>query len=79
MTDRRVLQSDALSLELRQWLRGRAAMYGANVIATTLIYEATALIALHVETISTANDLIDQWTQTMKDQVRAFGVGVEHP
>lgn len=79
MTERRVLQSDALSRELRQWLRARAALYGSDVIATTLVYELSALIARQATTMPAADELINHWTMTMREQVRAFGVGVEHP
>ena len=79
MTDRRVLQSDALSRELRQWLLARAALWGSEVVATTLVYELSALIARQAPTMTDADQLINHWTMTMREQVRAFGIGMEHP
>lgn len=76
---RSVLQADDLTRELRIWLLARAAMYGADVVATTLVYELTAVIARCSDTVADADALIDQWAAAMKDQIRAFGVGDEHP
>jgi hypothetical protein len=66
-----------LSDELRSWLRRRHE--APNVIASAVVYELTALIAVDAETVDQAEHLIDAWTDEMKDQVRQFGVGVEHP
>lgn len=79
MTDRLVLQSDALTRELRSWVRPRVAVYGDAVIGTTLMYEIAALIAFHAETLEHADAAINEFAATMKEQVRAFGVGREHP
>jgi len=79
MTDRNVLQADALTNELRHWLRSRAALYGDAVIGTTMTYELAALLAFHAETLADADAAIDHFAATMKGQVRAFGVGREHP
>ena len=76
---RRVRQVDALTLELRQWLLRQAGFYGTDVVATTLVYELAAIIGRSAETVEQADELIDAWSATMRDQVRAFGVGVEYP
>ena len=79
MTDRDALQADALTRELRRWLRPRAALYGDAVIGTTMTYELAALLAFHAETLADADAAIDQFASTMKSQVRALGVGIWHP
>jgi hypothetical protein len=79
MTDRRVLQSSALTRELRQWLWARLAVYGDAVVATTLAYELSAMLAFHAETLTDVDAAIDRFAATMKEQARSFGVGVEHP
>jgi hypothetical protein len=66
-----------LSDELRVWLRRRHE--APNIIASAVVYELAALIASGAETVEQAEQLIDVWTDEMKDQVRRLGVGVEHP
>lgn len=78
-SDRQVLLADALTREIRHWLRPRVAVYGANVVSGALGYELAALIAAHAADIEAADGLIDEWATVMKDQVRRLGIRVEHP
>ena len=66
-----------LSDELRSWLLRRHEP--RNIIASAVVYELAALIAVDAETFEQVEDLIDEWAEEMKDQVRRLGVGVEHP
>jgi hypothetical protein len=62
---------------LRAWLRARREP--PPVQAGALVYELTALLAREAESIEQADMMIEWWTQNMKEQIRALGVGVEHP
>ena len=57
----------------------RAALHPIPVVASALVYEMGALIARCANEIEDADSLIDGWAETMKLQVRRFGVGVQHP
>ncbi len=50
-----------------------------EVQAGSMAYETAALIARDAATVQEAVTLITKWAATMTDQVREFGVGVEHP
>lgn len=62
---------------LRAWLRARREPHQVQLGA--MVYEMAALIALHATSIEQAHELIDWWTVNMKEQIKALGVGVEHP
>lgn len=71
-------QAVDLTADLRAWIRARHA-HPDMVLAGALAYELCALVARNAETESTALALIDAWAGMMRDQIRAFGVEMEHP
>lgn len=76
-SDQTMQSAAAITEELRRWLRTRDA--SPQVLAITLAYELAALIALHCGSGEHAEALVDFWAETMKDQIRVLGTGVEHP
>jgi hypothetical protein len=66
-----------LTVEIRLWLNARH--LPPQVMAAALVYELAAMLAREAPDEAGALQLIDLWTRTMKNQVRAFGAGVEHP
>jgi hypothetical protein len=75
--DPQVVRAAELSEALHAWLRERPE--GPPQKAGALGYEVAALIALHARSVEEACAMVDAWAHTMKDQIREFGVGVEHP
>jgi UPF0716 family protein affecting phage T7 exclusion len=77
MTDAVTRSAAELTTVLRAWLRARREP--PEALASAMSYEIAALVALHAGTVTDACALLDAWTETMKDQIRQLGVGVEHP
>jgi hypothetical protein len=75
--DRITLSAAALTDHLRAWLRARPEP--PEALAAALAYELAALVSLHADRVPDACQLLDEWLATMKAQIVALGVGVEHP
>ena len=75
MTD--TLKGAALAERLRVWLR--ACGEQPDVVGSALAYELAALVGRYAESQADALEMIDWVAATMRDQIRAFGVGGEHP
>jgi len=77
VADRKTLQADELTRDLRRWVVSRSE--DPPVVASALGYELAALIARHAESLDAANAVVEAWARTMKDQIALFGVGGWHP
>jgi hypothetical protein len=75
--DPNTLSAAELSDALRAWLRARREV--DEVLAAAMAYEIAALVARNAASMADAVALIDVWTAEMKEQIRVFGVGAEHP
>jgi hypothetical protein len=69
---------DVLTMELATFLEGKP----PPVVCAALAYTLAAMIARQARLrgdITLALELVDQWTGTMKNQIKAFGIDQDHP